>query len=375
MSRPNARPPVIRDERRDARARPRRGSRRGSPCRRGSPPSPRRRRSPTRFAAARARARAGARRPGPRRAGAAPTSVISRGRAASAPPISGCANGKLGVLRGAPAARAGPPRSISSPISPNASFTAKPGSGKTVGRCRARPERVDEVAVPDHTRGGEVVDALERMLERMEVGRDDVVERDPAPPLRPAADAAADPERGTASSIRSRAPPSFARTMPCRKWTTRAPAARAGSAAASHARTTSARNPSPRGGLLGQLLVAALPVVADRRGEEQRRPGLEARGGLREQSRAVHARVADALLRLARPPLADVGAGEVHDRADVRERVLVDRAGRRDPRPPRRRPRPRAGRCAGRRGPPSRSAGTSAEPISPDEPVTATRMR
>ena len=74
--------------------------------------------------------------------------------------------------------------------------------------------------------------------------RPSVVERDPGPPLAPLPTRPPSPSLN-GSSIRSSAPPSFARTMPWRKLTTRIPASRAGSAAASQARPTSARNPVP----------------------------------------------------------------------------------------------------------------------------------
>ena len=218
------------------------------------------------------------------------------------------------------------------------------------------PQRVDEVAVPDHARGGEVVDALERMLERVEVGRDDVVERDPAPPLRPAPDAAADPQ-----AERQQHPLQRTAVLREDESLTEVHDPRAGGAGRVGSRLPLpddvGEEPLTRRGLLGQLLVAALPVVAHRRGEEQRRPGIEARDGLREQSRAVHARVANAPLRFGCPPLIDAVAGEVHDRGDVRERILVDRARGGIPGRLVGRTRARAGRAAGRRGPPREAPG------------------
>ena len=106
-------------------------------------------------------------------------------------PISGCANGNPASASRSGSAR-WPPRSISSPISPNAELHGEARQREDRRPMEGAPQRVDEVAVSDHTGGGEVVDALERMLEGVEVGRDDVVERDPAPPLRPAPDPAAD---------------------------------------------------------------------------------------------------------------------------------------------------------------------------------------
>src|SRR5262249_59063283 len=85
--------------------------------------------------------------------------------------------------------------------------------------------------------------------------------------------------------------------------------------------------------LLGQHLVTAVPVVADRRraGEDLRRAG-EPREGAGEQSRALHTALADArLLRLGPGPARDVFAGEGHDGIEAPERAVVQDAGRRVP--------------------------------------------
>ena len=76
-----------------------------------------------------------------------------------------------------------PASSISSPIWPNAAFTAAAGSGKIVGRCSARPSAFVKsrfVTVPG---SGDVDRPFERMVECEQVCRDGVGERDPAPPL------------------------------------------------------------------------------------------------------------------------------------------------------------------------------------------------
>ena len=87
-----------------------------------------------------------------------------------------------------------PSRSISSPIWPKAALTAKPGSGKDVGRCKGPAERLDELDVRDRAGRRHVDGPVERLLEREQVGGHGVVERDPAPPLASAADSAAGSE-------------------------------------------------------------------------------------------------------------------------------------------------------------------------------------
>ena len=107
--------------------------------------------------------------------------------------MSGCANVNPAASSFVGATRC-PASSISSPIWPNAAFTAAAGSGKIAGRCKRPTERLDEVAVRDRAGSRHVDRALERVLEREEVRRDGVVERDPAPPLAAAPDPSAGAE-------------------------------------------------------------------------------------------------------------------------------------------------------------------------------------
>ena len=137
-----------------------------------------------------------------------------------------------------------PPRSISSPISSEG------------GACRERREREDrraperlaegdrELSVRDRVRGREVHGAGEIAAESEGVRGHDVVQADPRHHCLPLPTRPPRPSLN-GGSMRSSAPPSFARTIPWRRLTTRMPASRAGSAAASQARTTSARNPLP----------------------------------------------------------------------------------------------------------------------------------
>ena len=146
----------------------------------------------------------------------------------------------------------------------------------------------------------------------------------------------------------------------------------AGSVSASHARTTSARKPSPPGGLLGELLVAAVAVEADGgAADEHAGERLERGQGLDERPGAEHPGVADRPLVLLGPAVvADAGAGQVDGGVD---------AGRGPPSRRCRRPGPRTSSAAsaGRRTsrttswPPARSRATSAVPMRPDAPVTA----
>ena len=64
-------------------------------------------------------------------------------------------------------------------------------------------------------------------------------------------------------SIFDSAPPSLSSTTPVRSVATRSPSSRGAAASRSHATQTPARKSSPGGGVLGDRLVAARPVVAD----------------------------------------------------------------------------------------------------------------
>ena len=87
-----------------------------------------------------------------------------------------------------------PPSSISSPIWPNAAFDGEGRQREDVGRCRARPSAFTNSWFVTAPGSRDVDRAVERLLECEQVRGDDVVERDPAPPLAAAADAAADAE-------------------------------------------------------------------------------------------------------------------------------------------------------------------------------------
>src|SRR4029450_8078544 len=175
------------------------------------------------------------------------------------------------------------------------------------------------------------------------------------------------------NSIFARAPPAGLRTIPIRSVTTRTPRAIAPAVAASHSRETSAREPGPdplvhaadaggdcpgggplpfardlgevagpRPALFREDLVAAVAVVAGRRGADEHgrrwgHPGAR----LDQAARGSHAAVADPLLVGGRPPaVRDALARQMHDGVGERGPARRDGAGERIP-PERALPRPR----------------------------------
>ena len=147
-------------------------------------------------------------------------------------------------------------------------------------------------------------------------------------PIRPPS-----PRRKTGSS-RASAPPAGLSTMPKRRWTTRIPASRAGSAAVSHAWQTRDRKPSPgRLSFVDRLFRWAIAVVADGGGgDEQAGPPVQADQGQGQGFRAGHAAEKDLVLVPGAPAAAgDAGAGEVDHHVGALQPVRLDPAPARIP--------------------------------------------
>ena len=160
----------------------------------------------------------------------------------------------------------------------------------------------------------------------MQVRTCDVGHRDPAPPLLAAPDAAAEPEA-------EREHEALERTASAREDEPLPQVDDADTGVPRRLRRCLPRLDdvgeeavAPRR-QLGQLVVAAVSVEADRRrANDHLRPWLQTRGCFGEQPRAPGARLEDpAFLRLG-PPRAEVVPGEVDDRVDAGESVGIDRA-------------------------------------------------
>ena len=178
----------------------------------------------------------------------------------------------------------------------------------------------------------------------------------------------------TENSGRSRPsiPPDGASTRPVRASTTRAPARCAAAVAASQSSHSWARKPATGGGGFVDDAVTGVAVVADRAGVDQSgHTGLDHRGG--QHLGRLDAAVAQALLERARPPLvADVDAAQVDHRVHARAARSASNS-------------PVSGfqnsssafdgarrTIRSTRWSVARSAYTSAEPISPEDPAIAT---
>src|SRR3954462_2573650 len=84
----------------------------------------------------------------------------------------------------------------------------------------------------------------------------------------------------------------------------------------------------PRRTGLVQLPVAAVAVVADRRGADEDARGVGQPGeGAGEESRSLHSALHDGALVGSGPPLGDSLAGKVDDGVEPVESVVVDLAG------------------------------------------------
>ena len=181
-----------------------------------------------------------------------------------------------------------PPRSISSPIWPNAALTADAGNGKKAGRCTARPSALTNswfVMTPGATtltgpasgcsrakRYAATVSSNDTQLHHWRP----LPTRPPAPSL-------------NGGSSRASAPPPFARTIPWRRCTVRRPAARAGSAAAPPRLDDLGEESRARHRVLVDDLVAAVAVEPGRRRTDEDGTARETGRGLGDQARAVDA--------------------------------------------------------------------------------------
>src|SRR6266536_1401715 len=189
------------------------------------------------------------------------------------------------------------------------------------------PQRLRELGVSDRTGTGQVHRAGDPLLsERVQDGADLVVDRNPAHVLASGAHAAAEAEAERQKHARE--------DTALATEDDAAPRSRNADAGIGRGRrrcfplhADAGDEIVSRRALLVERLVAAIAVVADRRGrDEYRWRTCEFRERARQQRRAVRARLEDQALACVGPPLvADAGAGKVDDTADAFEPGGVDR--------------------------------------------------
>src|SRR6266536_914501 len=189
------------------------------------------------------------------------------------------------------------------------------------------PQRLRELGVSDRTGTGQVHRAGDPLLsERVQDGADLVVDRNPAHVLASGAHAAAEAEAERQKHARE--------DTALATEDDAAPRSRNADAGIGRGRrrcfplhADAGDEIVSRRALLVERLVAAIAVVADRRGrDEYRWRTCEFRERARQQRRAVRARLEDQALACVGPPLvADASAGKVDDTADAFEPGGVDR--------------------------------------------------
>ena len=182
-----------------------------------------------------------------------------------------------------------PSRSITSPISPNAALMANDGGREDRGPVQRPAERLDELGVRDSAGRRHVDGPLERLLEREQVGRHDVVERDPGPPLAAASHSAAGSELERQEHALQRT--ALLREDDAVSQVNRPQAGGAGGLRRCFPGLDDVGEEAcPAGRALVHYSVAARAVEPDGGGAEENGTAGQPGGGLRDQPRAVDAR-------------------------------------------------------------------------------------